>query len=162
MRWWTPFGLTRMLTERTRFSPTVPVKALGPAFRRSLFVYPLDAGNSNALNMEIAAMKTAQYNVHRLGIFFTDSPRHADLFLLLGDPLETLTEAIESTLMQAPRPYGVLWIRETGIVARRVAAADVEASVERAGGTLIAVLENPPGPEQIIGVLQSAKRGGNR
>ncbi len=162
MRWWTLFGLARMLTERTRFSSPVPVKALSSTFRRSLFVYPIDAGNSNALNMEVAAMKTAQYNVHRLGIFFTDSPRHADLFLLLGDPLPTLTEAIESTLNQAPRPYGVLWIREPGLKAPRASSGEVETSVVRAGGTLIAIIENLTGPEQIIGALQTARRGGSK
>ena len=162
MRWWTPFGLSRMLTERTRYSAPVPVETVGSTFRRSLFVYPIDAGNSNALNMEIAAMKTAQYNVHRLGIFFTDSPRHADLFLLLGDPLAMLSEAIESTLMQAPRPFGVLWIRENGTETPRAAETAVKAIVDRAGGVLVAVIDSLSGPGEIIGVLQAVKRGGGR
>lgn len=163
MKWWSLFGIMRMLTERRQFTSQVVVKPLGRTFKRSLFLYPLDLGNSNSLNLEIAAMKTAQYNVHRFGIFFADSPRHADLFLLLGDLLPALEDALDTTLQQAPRPFGALWIRESEAVATRDSSGKLEQEVEghvtRAGGTLIAQIEKLEGPEEIIGVLRAAMSG---
>jgi len=153
MRWWSLFGLTRMLTERRQFTSPVEVKPLGQAFRRSLFVYPVDIGNSNALNL----------NVDRFGIFFADTPRHADLFLLLGDLIPALRESLENALRQAPRPFGALWIREGRMSSARdssdIRETDVESLVSKAGGTLIGQIESLSGPGDIIGALRASMTG---
>lgn len=163
MKWWSLFGLTRLLTERRQFPSPIEVRPLDKTFRRSLFVYPLDLGNSNALNLEIAAMKTARYNVHRLGIFFADSPRHADLFLLLGNLLPALEGALDATLLQAPRPFAALWIREgthtSGAKPGEGPGRTLESRVNDCGGTLIGEIESLQGPEEIIGVLRAAMTG---
>jgi formate hydrogenlyase subunit 7 len=71
------------------------------SFRRSLHVRHVDAGSCNGCESELQALNNPFYNLHRLGIFFTASPRFADLLLVTGPvtyamhgPLLTTYEAI--------------------------------------------------------------------
>lgn len=54
------------------------------ALRRSVHVRHVDAGSDGADEWEVAALTNPVYDVQRLGIFFTASPRHADLLLVTG------------------------------------------------------------------------------
>jgi formate hydrogenlyase subunit 7 len=66
-------------------------------FRRSLHVRHIDAGSCNACESEIKLLTSPYYDMHRLGIFFTPSPRHADLLLVTGP----VTRAMEGPLRRA-------------------------------------------------------------
>ena len=66
-------------------------------FRRSLHVRHVDAGSCNACESEIKLLTSPYYDMHRLGIFFTPSPRHADLLLVTGP----VTRAMEAPLRRA-------------------------------------------------------------
>jgi formate hydrogenlyase subunit 7 len=66
-------------------------------FGRSLHVRHVDAGSCNACESEVKLLTSPYYDVHRLGIFFTPSPRHADLLLVTGP----VTRAMEAPLRQA-------------------------------------------------------------
>jgi Ni,Fe-hydrogenase III small subunit len=46
--------------------------------------------------------------VHRLGIFFTASPRHADLLLLTGAGAHGMATAVRETREQMPDPVVVI------------------------------------------------------
>jgi Ni,Fe-hydrogenase III small subunit len=48
------------------------------------------------------------YDVHRLGIFFTASPRHADILLVTGIGTIGMTEPLRRTLEGMPRPTVVI------------------------------------------------------
>ncbi len=156
MNWWPMRGLTRRFTERRTYVSNLPVKPLPSLFRRSLFVYPIDLGNSNALNMDISALKTPHYNPHRVGIFFAATPRQADVLLLLGTPIAPLREALTATLHQVPRPFAAVWIPEEGPDEEGIYLTK---AVEDAGGSLIATIVPYRGPEDILGVLRTAMNG---
>ncbi len=71
------------------------------AFGRSVHVRHVDCGSDGSEEWEIAALTNPVYDVQRLGIFFTASPRHADLLLVTGagaagmlGPLRTTYEAM--------------------------------------------------------------------
>src|SRR5579875_3756916 len=49
------------------------------ALRRSVHIRHVDAGSDGSEEWEVAALTNPVYDVGRLGIFFTASPRHADL-----------------------------------------------------------------------------------
>ena len=49
-------------------------------FGRSLHIRHVDAGSCNGCESELQALNNPYYNLHRLGIFFTPSPRFADCF----------------------------------------------------------------------------------
>jgi formate hydrogenlyase subunit 7 len=65
-------------------------------FRGSLHIRHVDAGSCNACESEIKMLTSPYYDIHRLGIFFTASPRHADLLLVTGP----VTRAMEGPLLR--------------------------------------------------------------
>ena len=54
------------------------LRARTAALRRSVHLRHVDAGSDGAEEQEIQALLNPVYDVHRLGIFFTASPRHAE------------------------------------------------------------------------------------
>lgn len=65
-------------------------------FGRSLHIRHVDSGSCNACESEIKLLTSPYYDLHRLGIFFTPSPRHADLLLVTGP----VTRAMEGPLLR--------------------------------------------------------------
>jgi Ni,Fe-hydrogenase III small subunit/ferredoxin len=54
------------------------------ALRRSVHVRHVDAGSDGSDEWEVAALTNPVYDVQRLGVFFTASPKHADVLLVTG------------------------------------------------------------------------------
>lgn len=65
-------------------------------FARSLHIRHVDSGSCNACESEIKLLTSPYYDLHRLGIFFTPSPRHADVLLVTGP----VTRAMEAPLLR--------------------------------------------------------------
>ncbi len=74
------------------------------ALRQSVHIRHVDAGSDGAAEWEILALTNPVYDVHRLGIFFTASPRHADLLLVTGVGTAGMTAPLARTLDALPRP----------------------------------------------------------
>ncbi|AEA34273.1 NADH ubiquinone dehydrogenase [Hippea maritima] len=111
MKPWTIYGIIQRITEK--FNKTKEeIKSISPIFKKSLHIFPIDVANDNRLNLEIAALQTPQYNIHRFGIFFCDSPRHADLLLVLGKCSIKMIEPLKETVNQMPQPFGILVIED--------------------------------------------------
>ena len=73
-------------------------------FGRSLHVRHVDAGSCNACESEIKLLTNPYYDVQRLGIFFTPSPRHADLLLVTGPITRAMEEPLRATYEAMPEP----------------------------------------------------------
>lgn len=73
-------------------------------FGRSLHVRHVDAGSCNACESEIKLLTSPYYDVHRLGIFFTSSPRHADLLLVTGPLTRAMVGPLLRTYEAMPEP----------------------------------------------------------
>jgi Ni,Fe-hydrogenase III small subunit/ferredoxin len=86
----------RQLTARTRM------------LRRSVHVRHVDAGSDGAEEWEVLALLNPVYDIHRLGIFFTASPRHADVLLVTGAGSHGMAEPLRRTLEAIPRPLVVI------------------------------------------------------
>lgn len=84
------------------------------AFRGSLHIRHVDAGSCNGCESELKALNNPFYNLHRLGIFFTPSPRFADLLLVTGTQTYAMREALANTLEAIPRPR---WVMAVGACA---------------------------------------------
>jgi len=78
------------------------------ALRRSVHLRHIDAGSDGSEEWEIAALLGPVYDVHRLGIFFTASPRHADLLLVTGAGSAGMAEPLRSTYEAMPDPRVVM------------------------------------------------------
>jgi len=78
------------------------------ALRRSVHVRHVDAGSDGSDEWEIAALTNPVYDVHRLGIFFTASPRHADLLLVTGAGSAGMVGPLVATYEAMPEPRAVV------------------------------------------------------
>ncbi len=88
--------------------------ALRKVFHRSIYVRHIDVGSCNACESEILALSNPYYNFHRLGLFFTPSPRHADLLLVSGVVTRAMKDVLLATYNAMPRPRLVV---ATGVCA---------------------------------------------
>ena len=78
------------------------------ALRRSIHVRHVDAGSDGAEEWEVAALTNPVYDIQRLGIFFTASPRHADLLLVTGVGTAGMAGPLRRTYEAMPEPKVVL------------------------------------------------------
>ena len=78
------------------------------ALRRSVHLRHVDAGSDGAEEQEIAALLNPVYDIHRLGIFFTASPRHADVLLVTGAGAHGMAEPLRRTYDGMPGPKIVI------------------------------------------------------
>ncbi len=76
--------------------------------RRSVHLRHVDAGSDGSDEWEIAALTNPVYDVQRLGIYFTASPRHADVLLVTGVGSAGMTEPLRRTLEAMPSPKVVI------------------------------------------------------
>lgn len=74
------------------------------ALRRSVHLRHVDAGSDGTEEQEIAALLGPVYDVHRLGIFLTASPRHADILLATGAGARGMTGPLRQTYEAMPHP----------------------------------------------------------
>jgi Ni,Fe-hydrogenase III small subunit/ferredoxin len=77
-------------------------------FRRSLHIRHVDAGSCNGCESELQALNNPFYNLHRLGIFFTPSPRFADLLLVTGPVTYAMQEPLRRAFEAMPEPRWVM------------------------------------------------------
>jgi len=78
------------------------------SFRGSLHIRHVDAGSCNGCESELQALNNPFYNLHRLGIFFTPSPRFADLLLVTGPVTHVMREPLLATFEAMPEPRLVM------------------------------------------------------
>ena len=83
-------------------------------FRRSLHIRHVDAGSCNGCESELQALNNPFYNLHRFGIFFTPSPRFADLLLVTGPVTYAMREPLRRTYEAMPAPR---WVMAVGTCA---------------------------------------------
>jgi Ni,Fe-hydrogenase III small subunit/ferredoxin len=79
-------------------------------FRRSFHILMIDVGSCNACNLEVLNLSNPYYDVSRLGIFFTNSPKHADTLVVVGALNKAMIEALERTYKSMPNPKMVISI----------------------------------------------------
>ena len=83
-------------------------------FGKSLHIRHVDAGSCNGCESELQALLNPFYNLHRLGVFFTPSPRFADLLLVTGPVTAAMREPLLRTYDAMPQPR---WVMAAGTCA---------------------------------------------
>lgn len=79
-------------------------------FGRSVHIRHVDAGSDGAEEWEIAALLNPVYDIHRLGLFFTASPRHADVLMVTGAGAAGMVAPLLRTRDAMPDPVVVIAI----------------------------------------------------
>jgi Ni,Fe-hydrogenase III small subunit/ferredoxin len=124
------------------------------ALRRSVHLRHVDAGSDGAEEQEIQALLNPVYDIHRLGIFFTASPRHADVLLVTGAGAHGMAEPLRRTYDGMPEPKVVIAVGTDacsgGLLAGSYAASG------GIGGTVgvdVWLPGSPPPPFSILSAL---------
>jgi Ni,Fe-hydrogenase III small subunit/ferredoxin len=128
------------------------------ALRRSVHVRHVDAGSDGSEEWEIQALLGPVYDIHRLGIFITASPRHADVLLVTGAGAAGMAGPLRTTYDAMPDPKIVIAVG-TDAVSGGLLAAAAAATAAATGGVGAAVpvdiwlAGSPPSPFGILNAL---------
>lgn len=79
-------------------------RRIASQFSRSLHVRTVDTGSCAACESELRLLGAPHYDLHRLGLFFTPAPRHADMLAVTGPAARTMDTALAKTYAAMPEP----------------------------------------------------------
>jgi Ni,Fe-hydrogenase III small subunit len=102
LHWDSSFEWTQKHSTQIGYEP------LPSDFARSLHVIVVDAGDCGACLNEVKQLNNPLYNIHRLGIFFTPTPRAADVLLVVGPVSENMRGPLVKTYEAMPDPKRVM------------------------------------------------------
>ncbi len=77
-------------------------------FHHSMHICVVDAGDCGACLSEIRQLNNPYYNMHRLGLFITPTPRHADVLLAVGPVTDHMKFAVQKIFDAMPTPKRVV------------------------------------------------------
>jgi Ni,Fe-hydrogenase III small subunit/ferredoxin len=144
-------------TEQNLAAVRAALRAKTAALRRSVHLRHVDAGSDGTEEQEIAALLNPVYDIHRLGIFFTASPRHADVLLVTGAGAHGMAEPLRRTYEGMPDPKFVIAVGTDacggGLLAGSYATSD---GVGAAIGVDVWLAGSPPPPFSILYALLGA------
>ncbi len=139
--------------------PTTASPALGRAFRRSLHIRHVDTGSDGAVEQEIAALLNPYYDMHRLGLFFTASPRHADALLVTGPVTAPMERPLRRTFEAMPQPRVVIAAGTDACSGGIWTEPEVRGGVDRVLPVDVYIPGDPPSPIALLhGLLLAAGR----
>lgn len=78
--------------------------ALEWCFKKSIWVYHVNAGGCNGCDIEVLDVLTPYYDVERFGIKLVHTPRHADALLVAGPVTRQVRERILRIYEATPDP----------------------------------------------------------
>jgi Ni,Fe-hydrogenase III small subunit len=85
-------------------------KALEWCFKKSIWVYHVNAGGCNGCDIEILDALTPYYDVERFGIKLVHTPRHADALLVAGPVTRQVRERVLRIYDATPDPKLVIGV----------------------------------------------------
>lgn len=154
LNWEVDYEWTGLPPAQATYTP------LHRAFTKSLHVMVIDAGDCGACLHEVKQLNNPFYNMHRLGFFFTATPRTADLLLVVGPVGENMREPLLKTYEAMPDGKRVMAVGTCaisgGIFGRSFICAGGVGSVLPVD---LEVPGNPPPPLAILhGLLVASGR----
>lgn len=128
---------------------------------RSLRIRAVDAGSTNAEEIELTALNNAYYDIDRFGLSFVASPRHADMLFVTGPVTRNLETALRTTYEAAPQPCIVVAVGDGAIdggIWKDSYA--VVGGAEKVIPVHVKIPGDPPTPTEILqGVLRALQTG---
>jgi membrane-bound hydrogenase subunit mbhJ len=118
---------------------------------KSPWLFHLNTGSCNGCDIELISLLTPRYDVERLGIKLTGTPRHADIVIVSG-PLTTQSkERALRVFSQIPDPKVVVSLGSCPMSGNVFKGSySVEAPLDKFIKVDVSVAGCPPKPEAII------------
>jgi Ni,Fe-hydrogenase III small subunit/ferredoxin len=134
------------------------LRARTRALRRSVHLRHVDTGSDGTEEWEILALLNPVYDIHRLGMFVTASPRHADILLVTGPGTDGMAEPLRQTYEAMPHPKVVIAVGTDAVSGGIVGTSRVGAAITAGGvGDIVPVdvwlPGSPPSPFAILSAL---------
>lgn len=145
MQWAPDYEWTKMPDTEGGYDP------LPQPYQRSLHIIVVDAGDCGACLHEVKQLNNPFYNMHRLGMFFTATPRAADVLLVVGPVTENMRVPLVKTYEAMPNPKRVLAVGACAISGGIFGQSFVSAG--GASSVLPVDLEIPGDPAPPLAVL---------
>jgi Ni,Fe-hydrogenase III small subunit len=128
-------------------------------FGRSLHIRTVDTGSCAACESEIRLLAAPHYDLHRLGFFFTPTPRHADLLMVTGPAVRAADNLLRKTLEATPDPKVVIAVGACALGGVYGEDALVHGAVDRVVPVDVYVPGCPPNPLALLeGLLVAVGR----
>lgn len=136
-------------------TPTPPPRS----FRRSMHIRHVDAGSDGAVEQEIAALLGPYYDMQRLGMFFTASPRHADVLLVTGPVTKPMEAPLQRAYEAMPEPRVVIAAGTDACSGSIWSGPEVLGGVDRVLPVDVYIPGDPPTPIALLhGLLLATGR----
>lgn len=139
-------ALTEGDVEVTRADLRRRIGSLG----RSVHVRHVDCGSDASCEQELQAIFNPFYDVNRLGIFMTASPRHADILVATGVVTHSMVEPLRRVYDAMPSPKVVIALGSAACSGTIFADGDVAGPVHGFIPVDVKVPGTPPAPLTII------------
>ena len=128
-------------------------------FRRSIHIRHVDAGSDGAVEQEIAALLNPYYDMQRLGLFFTATPRHADVLLVTGPVTAPMEEHLLRTYEAMPDPRIVVAAGTDACSGGIWSGPEVRGGVDQVLPVDVFIPGDPPAPITLLhGLLLATGR----
>ena len=150
---------SRLVVDAEVLDTETPPHLLAGAFRRSLHIRHVDSGSDGAVEQELAALLNPYYDMHRLGLFFTASPRHADVLLVTGPVTRPMEEPLRRTYEAMPDPRIVVAAGTDACSGGIWNTPEVRGGVDRVLPVDVYIPGDPPSPIALLhGLLLASGR----
>jgi Ni,Fe-hydrogenase III small subunit/ferredoxin len=154
-------GLTRQAlvvpgvaeTDEAIAAARASLAARTSALRRSVHVRHVDTGSDGSEEWEIQALLGPVYDIHRLGVFITASPRHADVLLVTGAGASGMTGPLRATYEGMPDPKVVIAVGTDAVSGGLLAGS--ETVTDGVGSSVPVDVWLPGSPPSPFGILNA-------
>ncbi len=134
-------------------------RPLSRPFRRSLHIRHVDTGSDGAVEQEIGALLSPYYDMQRLGLFFTASPRHADVLLVTGPVTRPMEGPLRRAYEAMPEPRVVVAAGTDACSGSIWSEPEVLGGVDRVLPVDVYIPGDPPTPIALLhGLLLASGR----
>jgi Ni,Fe-hydrogenase III small subunit len=124
------------------------------SFGRSIHVRHVDAGSDGSCEQELVALFNPFYDLNRLGIFLTPTPRHADLLVVTGVVTTAMAEPLKRTYEAMPEPKTIVAVGTAACSGSIFAGSPaVVGAVDRVIPVDVKIPGAPPAPLTILNGL---------
>ena len=150
---------TKPLSEFATPGAAPSTVEISSSMKCSLHIREVDCGSCNACEMEIAALAQPTYDVERLGVHFTASPRHADVLMVTGPVSRNMKLALQKTYNATPSPKIVIAVgdcaKDGGVFKDSYA---IVGGIDKVIPVDVHIPGCPPTPKEMMAVLMQLQK----